>query len=337
MADIEKRVNGKGKVTYRARVRLKGYPTQTASFDRLTTAKMWTQDTESDIRNKRHFKTAEAKKHTFGEMADRYIENIIPTKATGQQKQEAQLNWWKSVIGDYTLADITPALISEQRDILLNEHTNRGSKRSPSTVNRYLAILSHAFTVAVNEWGWLEDSPMRKVRKPKESRGRVRFLDDDERTKLLDACMKSECKLLYPIIVLAISTGMRFSEIINLTWKDVNLKERYIILNKTKNNERRRVPLVGFALESIEGLRSVPRIDTPLLFAGASPDKPITIRKPWIKALNEAGIEDFRFHDLRHCTASYLAMNGASLAEIAEVLGHKTLSMVKRYAHLGQL
>ena len=107
-------------------------------------------------------------------------------------------------------------------------------------------------------------------------------------------------------------------------------------MHKTKNGERRRVALVGHALELLIEHNKVRRLDTDLLFPGKNPTKPIDLRKPFETAVNKAEITDFKWHDLRHCTASYLAMNGASLAEIAEVLGHKTLQMVKRYAHLSE-
>lgn len=335
MASIEKRTNAEGKISYRAKIRLKGHPTQSASFSRLTDAKKWTASTESAIREGRHFKTVEAKKHTFADLVDRYIKDVLPNKPKSQAKQTMQLTWWKEKMGDYLLADVTPALIVQYRDELANSKTRNGKQRSPATVVRYLAALSHAFTIAVNEWQWLDDSPTRKVKKPTESRGRVRFLDDDERARLLEACKESENKMLYMCVVIALSTGMRQMELMNLNWKDVNLKGRHIILHETKNGERRRVPLSGHALELLQKHSKVRQINTSLLFPSKTkPNVPFRLRKPFETAKEQAGITDFHWHDLRHCTASYLAMNGASLAEIAEVLGHKTLAMVKRYAHL---
>ncbi len=237
-------------------------------------------------------------------------------------------------VGSYLLADVTPALIVQYRDELASGETYRGTQRSPATVVRYMAALSHAFTIAVNEWQWLEDSPMRKVKKPKESRGRVRFLDDDERARLLAACKESSNEWLYMCVILALSSGMRQGELMGLKWSDVYLNDGYLILHETKNGERRRVPLAGVALALLKEHSKVRRLDTKLLFPGKNPDKPIDLRKPFETVMKSADITDFHWHDLRHCTASYLAMNGASLAEIAEVLGHKTLSMVKRYAHL---
>lgn len=338
MANIEKRTSENGKTSYRVKVRLKGCPVQTATFERLTDAKKWVQDTESAIRENRHFKTAEAKRHTLAELMDRYIKDVMPTKPKNARGQVRQLEWWKAAIGSYTLADVTPALIAEHRDKLASGITVRGKVRNPATVVRYMAALSVAFTTAVKEWGWIDDSPMRKVTKPKESRGRVRFLSDDERTRLLKACQESKNPFLYPVVVLALSTGMRHGEAIGLTWDVVDLNRGRAILHETKNGERRAVAIAGPALEVLKELSKVRRIDTHLLFPSkdTATRRPMELRKPWLAAIKKADIQDFKFHDLRHSTASYLAMNGASLAEIAEVLGHKTLQMVKRYAHLSE-
>lgn len=328
MATIEKREPKDGKATYRVKVRLKGYPTQSATFERLTDAKKWAQHTEAAIREGRHFKTAEAKKHTFDDLVKRYCLEVLPDYNEHEQKdRKSKLKWWSKGIGHYVLADISASVISERKSEL---------KRAPATIDKYLKNLSHVFSTAVNEWEWLEDNPVKKVKSPKLPRGRVRFLNDDERLKLLQSCENSSNRQLHICVILALSTGMRKGELMGLKWSDVNLGERFLILHKTKNGERRRVPLAGYALQLLQEHSKVRRLDTELLFPSKNPEKSIDLRKPFNKALEKAGIADFRWHDLRHCTASYLAMNGASLAEIAEVLGHKTLQMVKRYAHLSE-
>lgn len=330
MATIRERKTSKGETRYQAIVRLKGFPPQTATFNRKTDAKRWVTNTEAAIREGRHFKTTESKKHTLSDLIERYIKYVLPTKPKSQLKQAAQLRWWQSEIGYLTLSEVTPARLGEARDKL-----QRG--RQPATVVRYMAALSHAFTIASNEWGWLEDNPLRKVRKPVEPRGRVRFLDEEERSRLLTACKQSDCESLYPVVVLALSTGMRQGEILSLEWPQVDLVRGYIYLSDTKNGERRTVPLVSHAKELVLNLSKIRRVDTKLLFPSTvKPQSPVAIRRPWGEALKAADIQDFRFHDLRHTAASYLAMNGASLAEIAEILGHKTLQMVKRYAHLSE-
>ncbi len=336
MASIKERKDKDGKTRFYVQIRLKGHKPQCDSFTRVTDAKKWIQDTEAAIRDGRYFKTNESKKHTLSEMIDRYVKSVLPTKEKCIQRQGNQLSWWKQQIGHKLLSDVTPALIGEYRDILLQEMTVRKTLRSKATVVRYLAALSHAFTVAVKEWGWIEDSPIRKVTKPKEPRGRVRFLSEEERKALLEACKLSPNPFLYTAVVLALSTGMRQGELINLSWSDVNLEQGRIILEETKNGERRVVSIAGLALQLLQELEQNRSIVTPLLFPGKDPRKPIDLRFSWEKVLEATKIKDFRWHDLRHSAASYLAMNKASLTEIAEVLGHKTLSMVKRYSHLSE-
>ena len=339
MASIRKRVNKDNSVSYRVDVRLKGFPPQRATFNRLTDARRWGQQTESAIQENRYFRTTESRKHTLADLIDRYIENVLPSKKD-HKRQKTQYEWWKAELGDYTLGDVTPALLSEARDKLATD-------RAPATVVRYLAALSHAFTIAVNEWGWLEDNTLRKVRRPKEPKGRVRFLSEDEiqekgviiegeRTRLLKACKASSNKYLYTVVVLALSTGMRQDEIMSLTWPVVDLKRRRITIYEPKNGETRVAPLYGHSFDLLIQLSKVRSIETDLLFPGKKKGKPVFIRAPWLKAVKEARVDDFRFHDLRHSAASYLAMNGASMVEIADVLGHKTLQMVKRYAHLSE-
>ncbi len=148
--------------------------------------------------------------------------------------------------------------------------------------------------------------------------------------------LPNDCKyiLAYTIIVLALSTGARYSEIMHLKWRDVDLDRGIAILENTKNNERRALPITSHAKELLTTLYSKKQSNSDYLFPRKDGLAPFTIKKYWEKAVKDAELEDFTFHDLRHSAASYLAMNGATLAELADVLGHKTLQMVKRYAHL---
>lgn len=327
MATIQERVDSKGKAHYRVQVRLKGYPPDFATFDRKTDAKKWAAQTEAAIREGRHFRHSQARKHTLTETLERYIEDVLPRKPKSARTQEPQLLWWKDRIGHYVLADVTPALIVEHRDAFVRE-------TSASNANRYMAALSHVFTVAMKEWGWIDDSPFRKISRLPEPRGRVRFLDEKERADLLEKCRESQNPNLYDVVVLALSTGCRKSEILNLRWPDIDLERGKLTLLDTKNKTPRAVPLVGYALERMKERSKFRRVDTNYVFAYANLPKPADIDRDFARARDAAGLKDFRFHDLRHTAASYLAMNGATLAEIAAVLGHKTLQMVQRYAHL---
>lgn len=337
MANIEKRIKTDGSVAYRAKVRLKGYPPQSATFNRKTDANQWIQSTESAIREGRHFKTTEAKRHSFGEMIDRYIRDILPQKSDVMQTEQSRhLEWWKANLGDYLLSDVTPNKIAELRDSLLREERTNGKLRSPATAVRYLAAISHVYTIATREWEWVNENPVSKVNKPKEPKGRVRFLSDNERERLLEACKESDNPYLFTVVVLALSTGARKMEIMNLRWDDVDFHREVAILHETKNDESRALPIKGMAMELLKELSKNRKSDTTLLFPRSDGQKPVEIRKAWESAIKKAKIEDFKFHDLRHSAASYLAMSGATLTEIAEVLGHKTFQMVKRYSHLSE-
>jgi integrase len=327
----------KPKVKWKGIVRITGYPTLCQTFDRKTDAQKWAEATESDLRRGRHVDTTDMRRRTLGQLIDRYVEAVLPRKPKSAKKQQGQLRWWAEHYGKYTLAQLKPQLLAEARDKLLSEVTYRGKLRSPATVKRYLAVLSHAFTVSVKEWGWLESNPMQRVTKPSEGKGRIRFLERHESDALLDACKASSSPHLYGVVLLALSTGMRQGEILGLRWREVDLERDCILLTHTKNGERRAVPLVGQVLEMIRSHSQVRRLDTDLVFPGrfrpGQEAKRASIRTAWDKVIHDLGIEDFRFHDLRHTAASNLVMNGATLVQVAEILGHKTLQMVKRYAH----
>jgi len=344
MANIQKRVSKSGETSYRVQVRLKGHPSETASFERLTDARRWAQQTEAAIREGRHFKTVEAKKHTMAQTIDRYSKEVLAHREN-PVNQKTYLKYWKEALGDYRLSDITPALIVEHRNALVGMENKYGRTIGLATANRYSQALGHVFTVAMKEWGWINQNPLLNIAKYKEPRGRVRFLSDEERLALLEACKDSDNPYLHTVVVLALSTGARKMEILSLKWQDIDFERKQIILHETKNDERRTLPLQGYALSLIQEHAKVRKFGCDYVFPSKKAKKdangkivyqPIDIRTAWENALKKAEIEDFRFHDLRHSTASYLAMNGASLAEIAAVLGHKTLQMVKRYAHLSE-
>lgn len=358
MASIRKRVgkpdeNDKpGKTTYLVEIRLKGYPHQRATFEKLTDAKRWANQTESAIKEGRYFKTTEAKRHTLADLIDRYIEKVlIPTKPGQIIHQKPQLKWFKERIGYLVLADVTTAALIQCRDDLQEETTNQGKTRGPSTINRYFAALGHAFTVAVNEWEWLETNPVSRMKKQKESDGRVRYLDEDELKRLLAACESSSHSMIKTIVLITLTTGMRKTEVLNLFWKEpkqpptgkhgnveawgvIHQEQSKIVLHKTKNGNKRVIPLSSKVMDALREHGKVRRLDSDYVFPSENGKHSIDIRNVWEDVRAKAQLEDFRFHDLRHTTASHLAMNGASLAELAEILGHKTLQMVKRYAHL---
>ena len=158
MAAIEERINSKGEKSYRAKVRIKGYPTQTVTFKTKTEAKAWARNTESAIHEGRHFSFSSAKKKTMDDLIDRYIEEVLPLKPASLVDQTRQLNYWKKAIGNLTIKEISPSIITGIRNELKNGEVKKGKKRSNATVNRYMAVLSHAFTIAMKEWEWVNDN-----------------------------------------------------------------------------------------------------------------------------------------------------------------------------------
>jgi len=346
MATIEKRTSSDGKTSYRVKVRLRGFAPETATFDRLTDAKTWAATTEADMRAGRHF--GQSKRHTFKELVAEYKPHASMRLARFSER-EAQLEHWVGVFGDDLLNSITPQRIGKERDKLLSGLTKKyvapatgnpeidskrqRARRSGSTVNRYLAALSACFSYAVKELHWIEKNPVESISKPAENKGRVRFLSDEERKRLLEACRPNPD--LYLAVVLALTTGARQAEIMTMRYCQVDFARRVIVLSKTKNGETRSVPLVGEALVLLMERSKVRNIADDRVFPPVGEKgETRSLRTAWEGALRKSEITDFHWHDLRHTAASYLAMSGVSLVEIAKVLGHRTLQMVARYSHL---
>ena len=342
MASFQKREKN-GKPSYTAKIRLKGHKPVFKTFDRLTDARDWVAKTETEIKEGLYKNIIESQRHTFSDLVERFKRDVLPRKPKIGKEYARQLDWWRNHLGDLTLNNVGSARISELRDQLANGTVKWGinikeketDKRSHATVNRYLAALSSAFGIAVKEWQWMDENPMRKVSKLKEPRGRVRYLTDEERERLLAACKDSVNPHLYMAVVLALSTGARQQEVWGLRWSEVHLERELITFTETKNDEFRSVPLQWRARELLLEHSKIRRIGTDLVFPSKkNPKVRHDFRDPWNKALKVAEIDDFRWHDLRHSCASYLAMDGVPMRTIAEILGHKTLSMVQRYTHL---
>ena len=347
MATIQKRAGRDSKTSYRVQVRIKGFTPETASFERLTDAKAWASKTESDIKAGRHF--GQSKRHTFNELADEYLAHATDLKSFDQR--ERHIAHWRKVFGPDLLDSITPQRIGKEREKLLSQETNRFAvpatgdpeqdsqrprrKRTGPAVNRYHAALSACLAFGVKRLQWLERNPCERVAKSKENTGRVRFLSDDERVRLLNACRPHDD--LYLAVLLALTTGARQAEVMSLRWGQIDFKRQVITLHETKNGDRRGLPLVGEAFALLKRRSKVRDLKDDCIFpptARAKKAECLDLRQPWEKALKAAGIMDFHWHDLRHTAASYLAMSGVSLVEISKILGHRTMQMVSRYSHL---
>lgn len=336
MASIQKCVTKTKGVRYRATVRVRGYPSRCATFSKYGAARDWSHKIEDDLRAGKVGGALIAREKTAGDMIRRYIDYVLESK-TGNKRfikaQRKQLEWWEAHLKNCRLANLTAYIINDCKDQLAGKNFSR---RSAATVNRYIAALNHVINTAVKEWEWMESNPLNRMSKPKEPRGRVRFLSDAERETLLLACALERRKPLYLIVLFAISTGARKSEILNLKRKDVDIRRQVAVAYDTKNSEPRQLYLWHSLCVELDAWLKRRRWNKSQYVFGGRNGEPMNIETEWRRARKRAGIEDFRFHDLRHTSASYMAMNGAAPGDIAEALGHKSYDMVKRYAHLSK-
>ncbi len=208
------------------------------------------------------------------------------------------------------------------------ERLQKGNK--PATVNRLIAAISHMFTKAV-EWNMVEENILGRIRKVKslpENNRRLRYLSKDECNRLIECCSTH----LKPIVITALNTGMRRGEILSLKWEQADLRHRYLLLSNTKNGEDRQIPMNQTLIEVYS---NIPRgFESKYVFTNRSGNPFTDIKRSYHNALRKAEIQNFTFHDLRHTFASHLVMAGVDLASVKELLGHKSLSMTLRYAHL---
>ena len=336
MANIQRRTTANGDVRYRVQVRLRGSAARSATFKLKADAERWAQQTESALRKGRPSAGAAAKRHTLAQLVERHLSVLKQQSPHRHPKQQQILGWWRQKLGARTLAHLTPALISAQRDILLRENIGTSAAphyRSAATANRYLAALSKACTVAVREWRWMSTNPVLQLARPKEAARAPRFLSKDEQDALLLACGKSSMPELELIVMLALTTGMRRSELRALRWTDIELKRGSIIVQHARSRERRAVPLVPAVLALLGSHAQQRRVQADLVFARRSGNsvRALDFDHAFLDAVRATAIKDFRFQDLRHAAASFLELSGATLAEIAALLGHKTLAGVRRY------
>lgn len=267
---------------------------------------------------------------TFAELLDIYLADYLPQKSLGTQKQYRKiLSKARLEFGTMALRDLTPTRLRAWRETLR-------MRLAPATVRTWMDIVSAPLTVAVDELEWLARNPMRKVSRPPAPPDRIRFLSDEERTALLSACKASSQLALYPIVLIALTTGARLNEIRTLRCRDVDLVQGVLRLEHTKNGLGRPLALPPRTVAALHAWVTTHPTPAPSswLFPARYAAGPVHLTYAWDKARRQAGLIDFHFHDLRHTAASYLFMSGADIREVKEILGHKSLRMTMRYVHL---
>jgi integrase len=256
---------------------------------------------------------------------------LIEGQRTAAHKRQVVNHILMPKFGERTLAEITYRDLELFRKEREKVDTCRGV-RSVARVNRELAVFRHMLNKAVS-WGWIGQNPFMRGESlfPNEKNARIRYLTKPESKKLLAECHTQ----LRPIVETALNTGMRKGEILALKWEWVRGGWVYLPGHLVKSGEGRAVPLNLDQIEVFKEVRAVVPVGCPYVFPGLVEGKPLAVvRKGFEGACRRAGIVDFRFHDLRHTCASWMVMAGASIKAVQQQLGHKTLAMTMRYAHL---
>lgn len=312
---------------WQARIQRRGQTALSKSFHNKADALKWARNVESQL----DLGTL-APKQTMPRlmpMLQRYVEEVTPTKKGAPQERYRANQLKKTKLAAMYLDKITGEVVAQYRDQRLTEVSN-------NTVRLELAFLSVVFEQCLKEWGLAVSNPVKQIRMPKPGKPRQRRLEAGEEEALLAACKASGAHYLHSFVVLAIETGMRFSELAGVVRANVNIEKRTIYLPDTKNGEPRTVPLSTRALNAINAL---PTSINGRLFGVKSG----SIRSAYLIAVQNAQatrpdsvtfLRGLRFHDLRHEAVTRLFEKGLNPIEVGMVSGHKTLSMLQRYTHL---
>jgi len=323
MASIVARKNEAGEITgWQAKIRKKGFPPVSKTFLRRADAEAWAKDQEVAMQRGLWRDTTEAEATTLGEALERYLREVTPRKKSAKREAARIRAWLARPIARRSLASIRGSDIAAFRD------AERRRGMAENSIRLEIALLSHLFEVARREWGMEGlQNPCRTIRLPAGSRRRERRLEGDEEPRLLDAIEKAMPRSpgVRALLVVAIETGMRQGKLLRLRWSDIDLARRIAHLDDTKSGDPRDVPLSSRA---VEALRSLPRRIDGRVF-GVTQDALI---RGFARACRLAGIENLRFHDLRHEAASRLA-GRLQAHELAKMFGWRTLSMALRYYH----
>ena len=317
MATFRKR----GAYQWQAQVRKKGQPLQTKTFETRALAEQWARAIEVEIDKGVFVSRAEAESTTLKELLERYLAEVTPLKKGAASETNRARALIRLPLARRYVAGIRGVDIARYRD-------ERLRKVTPSTVKRDLVLLGHVFEVARKEWGIHVHNPVRDIRLPADNRPRDRRLQDGEEARLLTACEQARNPWLLPIVQLALETAMRQGELIRLRWEHIDLNRRTAHLPDTKNGESRTVPL---STTAIRVLRALPRGLHGPVFLGLTTE---AVKRAYIRAVRRAGIENLRFHDLRHEATTRVFEKGLNIMEVASITGHKDLRMLRRYTHL---
>lgn len=262
---------------------------------------------------------------TFGELMDMFRQ--YSRKNCRSEANLSNANTLEKFFGPFLLCEITPRLWKQYKE----KREADGIK--PATLNRDLAALKRAFNLACSEeYGWLDLSPVASIKQERGVKKRDRWITQEEE----DTLLSYSPHWLQEIIILALNTGMRRGEILNLSWKAIDFSSRTIIVMESKNDEKRTVPMNERVYTLLKEKGRVRRIGCDLVFHSPLSYSKVfnqVLETAFSRCVKKAGIQDLRFHDLRHTFGTRLSQKGKDSLTIKALMGHKTLMMTSRYVH----
>lgn len=327
---IRTRHNGDGSVSYDAQLKVRPFPRSFKSFETEEAAIRWRADLEAELIEQRQAKNTrpDVATLTLAQLNAEWLKDPEPKLLRSYNDRVRHLNWWASKFGAVKVREFGVVQAREARDLLLG-------RMEPASVNRVIASERAA-------WNWGRTSgliPAKNVWPPRlsltEPKARVRYLDDAELKRVLDAALEHS-PVLHCAVTVALACGCRAGEQMRLEWKDIDFARSTVTFLETKNGTARSVHLPAIAAEALKALKAAPVVSAKYVFVNRYGKRLTTqgLDCQWRKVRTAAKLKNFRWHDLRHSCASYLVQNGASLAEAGHVLGHKSAGVTFKYAHL---
>lgn len=267
----------------------------------------------TDIVEGRYFETTKAKTIKFQDMTDKYL------KEHAHSRDSRTVKTLLTFFSGYVIYQIKTKVIAEYRSMRLKSV-------KPATVYQELALLRRMFNVAIKEWEWFKDNPVSRLSFSVGNRNaRDRWLTIEEEKTLLEKATNPIW--LRSFLMVALHTGMRRGEILDLRWQNVDMLKTLIRIVKSKNGEKRSIPMSHTLVNLFKGMKVRDISGRVFPISGSS------VRHAFDKVVEKVNLKDFRFHDLRHTFATRLVQNGVDLYKVKELLGHKTITMTMRYAH----
>jgi integrase len=337
MPTVTQRKGRKGAVTFIGQARVFGLKPLAKTFPTRKEARDWAASVERELKSQKDRGTVrrDVGQLTVADLIKEYLDESTTRAQRSFSDTQRLLSWWVNAYGNDRMLEFGVVRVRKARESLEKD-------RGPATVNRYVGAMRSAWNWGIAA-GLIPDSrPWPKRLMLKEPSGRIRFLLDNEIDRLLKA--SEHDVVMQTAIVASIGTGIRQGELLRLEWKDLDLagdqtkSGAALTVRLSKNGQRRAVHLPANVVDALKRLRQQPVVSPVHVFLNfdGRPMRKSLLETRWQKIREAAKLVDFHWHDLRHTCASILLQQGATLAQVGGVLGHKSPSMTQRYAHLVQ-